>query len=332
MSNVVCLYSPPEQAGILLKQGHAHSAFKQRYFVLKGSYLFYFPTRKNILRAKRVHGVIPLESAKIETELPPALSGAKPGPKGGFPITITLNSAHAFACQHPFYVLMAPSQEVQTAWCNALWQAAIPRADLVHHLGHAGMMASVLASYATNVQQSFPVADATVLSSGGRARTAALEDVGSLAGMIRRHKTTPAVGNIDQLPMVASNRAATSNVLARTTSGNLVTAPSSSVVPAESFTNRASLNGDASPRSAASSPAKTADAKTADAKTSPSSAPAANNGKQQPTVAVSAASGTAATGAAVSTVSPGGPAKQQHGSVEQKQGPGSEAGLASVKA
>jgi hypothetical protein len=59
---------------------------------------------------------------QIETELPPALSGAKPGPKGGFPITITLNSAHAFACQHPFYVLMAPSQEVQTAWCNALWQ------------------------------------------------------------------------------------------------------------------------------------------------------------------------------------------------------------------
>lgn len=216
------------------------------------------------------------------------------------------------------------------------------------------MMASVLASYATNVQQSFPVADATVLSSGGRARTAALEDVGSLAGrlpglraaaegsaavhllmkptrmcllqcaiagMIRRHKTTPAVGNIDQLPMVASNRAATSNVLARTTSGNLVTAPSSSVVPAESFTNRASLNGEASPRSAASSPTKTADAKT-----SPSSATAANNGKQQPTVAVSAASGTAATGAAVSTVSPGGPAKQQQGAVEQKQGPGSEAG------
>ncbi|KAI3435868.1 hypothetical protein D9Q98_001926 [Chlorella vulgaris] len=238
-------------------------------FPSQGSYLFYFPTRKNILRAKRVHGVIPLESAK----------------------------------------------------------AAIPRADLVHHLGHAGMMASVLASYATNVQQSFPVADATVLSSGRRARTAALEDVGSLAGMIRRHKTTPAVGNIDQLPMVASNRAATSNVLARTTSGNLVTAPSSSVVPAESFTNRASLNGEASPRSAASSPTKTADAKT-----SPSSATAANNGKQQPTVAVSAASGTAATGAAVSTVSPGGPAKQQQGAVEQKQGPGSEAGLASVKA
>ncbi len=52
----------------------------------------------------------------------------------------------------------------------------------MNQLSAAGKLADVLAAYASNVQQSFPVADATVLSSGGRARTAALEDVGSLAG------------------------------------------------------------------------------------------------------------------------------------------------------
>ena len=61
-------------------------------------------------------------------------------------------------------------------------QAAIPRSDLIQHLSSAGKLADVLASYATNVQMNFPVADATVLSTGGRARTAALANVGSLAG------------------------------------------------------------------------------------------------------------------------------------------------------
>ena len=61
-------------------------------------------------------------------------------------------------------------------------QAAIPRSDLIQHLSSAGKLADVLASYATNVQMNFPTADATVLSTGGRARTAALANVGSLAG------------------------------------------------------------------------------------------------------------------------------------------------------
>lgn len=71
-----------------------------------------------------------------------------------------------------------------------------------------------------------------MLSTGGRARTAALADVGSLAGMIRRHKAAPAVSDLAQLPVVAADRlAAPPSVLARTASGNLVTAPSSAVIP-----------------------------------------------------------------------------------------------------
>ncbi len=80
-----------------------------------------------ILQAKRLHGVVPLESAKIETELPSNMTGPAgqkggSGHKGEFFITITLHSSHAFSCKHPFFLLAAPNQEVQQAWINALWQ------------------------------------------------------------------------------------------------------------------------------------------------------------------------------------------------------------------
>lgn len=222
----------------------------------------------------------------------------------------------------------------------------------------------MLAGYATNVKDNFPVADATVLSSGGRARTGALDNVGSLAGeqglreegaaspmpchafcarvpplrrrthvtvplhlptpssrppctgMIRRHKTAAAVKDIDQLPVVMSGRPAATNVLARTTSGNLVTAPSTSVVPADSFTTRPSLNGGSSsggssgPAGGASSAAASS-AKPADKPATPSAAAAAaavpasssTASKPQPQgmVAVSAAAGTGAAAAAATT-------------------------------
>lgn len=127
-------------------------------------------------------------------------------------ITITCHSSFAFTAKYPFFVLAAPSQEVQRAWVNALWQAAVPRAELVGTLQRAGLLASVQASYTRNVQvsrgggrspchlhmscslpdhfpsrslalahrgpptrspqDSFPVADAAVLSTGGRARIA----------------------------------------------------------------------------------------------------------------------------------------------------------------
>lgn len=113
-----------------------------------------------------------------------------------------------------------------------------------------------------------------MLSTGGRARTAALADVGSLAGMIRRHKAALAVSDLTQLPMVAADRpAAPASVLARSASGNLVSAPSSSVIPP--------------PELAASAPASP----TGSANRSTKAVPA-------PAVAVSATAGAAAATAA----------------------------------
>lgn len=40
-------------------------------------------------------------------------------------ITITCHSAFAFSAKYTFWVLAAPSEEVQRAWVNALWQVRL---------------------------------------------------------------------------------------------------------------------------------------------------------------------------------------------------------------
>ena len=156
----------------------------------QGSYLFYFKSRREAMRPQ---GVIPLEASKIETEPSGGGGGGSPGappappPAAALPpppdtLTITLHAQHACTCEHTFYRLSAPSAEVAAAWTNALWQAAIPRADLVQALQSAGRLADVVRQYALAVGQCFPVADSAVLSTSGRARFSFLANVGVLAG------------------------------------------------------------------------------------------------------------------------------------------------------
>lgn len=87
-----------------------------RSAALQDSALFYFKTRQEASKRK-LYGCIPLENAKIEVE---AATGATATTKqSGQPlhfITITLHTSHALTCQHPFYVLAAPSAEIQMAW------------------------------------------------------------------------------------------------------------------------------------------------------------------------------------------------------------------------
>ncbi|KAI7841970.1 hypothetical protein COHA_004497 [Chlorella ohadii] len=215
------LFNPPEQAGYLMKLGHGRKSWQERFFVLKGSSLFYFKDRKAPHKANKIDGFIPLEAAKVETELPPGMAGVAHLKGSQHFITITVHSSFAFSCDHPFYVLAAPSQEVQMAWVNACWQAAIPRTDLIQVLEKAGKLADVLGSYAHGVQANFPVADAAVLSSGGRARTAAAAN-----------KNAALAPDVAALPMVVSDKPAPASMLARTTSGNVISAPTESVMHA----------------------------------------------------------------------------------------------------
>lgn len=105
----------------------------------QGSYLFYFKNRHSV---KSLQGVVPLENAKVESEAP-LESGKKM--EAGHYITITLHVTHAYSAKHPYYILTAPSSDVQQAWCNALWQAAVPRGSLISHLQKANRLADVVA-------------------------------------------------------------------------------------------------------------------------------------------------------------------------------------------
>lgn len=272
------LFHPVDQAGDLMKMGHKRPEWQRRFFVLKGNFLFYFKGRRQSHLSKRLHCVIPLENAKIETELPDdaAMHGMSPG----WVITITLHSTHAFTCKHPFYVLSAPSEEVQMAWVNAMFQAAIPRADLIQHLVAAGKLPEALAAYSSSIQNNFPVADAAVVSTGGRARTAALANLGTLPSTIRRDKAAPVVGDVTQLPMVVPDRPVTpASVLARTETGSLVTASPKDVM------HRAESPFGPAP-GASSAP------------TSPTAAPSSFKKQPQAVVAMRATAGASATAAA----------------------------------
>jgi len=98
---------------------------------------------------KRLQGVIPLENAKVESEAPLEGSGKKM--EGEYFISITLHVAHAYSAKHPYYILSAQSAEVQEAWCNALWQAAVPRGSLISHLQKANRLADVVAEWVLRI-------------------------------------------------------------------------------------------------------------------------------------------------------------------------------------
>jgi hypothetical protein len=252
-SDFQTLWSSPEQAGFLRKRSHGQlSGWQERFFVLKassrrrrchppgpppaarpasrhaptraqGSSLFYFKSRQHV---KRLQGVINLESAKVETELPVTAGGGARKPEDHC-ISVTLHVSSAYSAKHPFYVLQAPTAQVQEAWANALWQAAVPRGSLLAHLQRGGLLCDVVAEFAQQLQLCFPTADAAVLSSSGRARMSGLGNVGQLAGALRRHRVSlPAGQDMAQpLPTVPAPAGAEApTILARTESGTVVPA------------------------------------------------------------------------------------------------------------
>lgn len=76
---------------------------------------------------------------------------------------------------------------VQAAWVTALWQAAIPRHELINVLHQSGRLPDVVDCYARTVRQCYPVADAAVLSTAGtRGKLSFLGNMGALAGALRK--------------------------------------------------------------------------------------------------------------------------------------------------
>ncbi|GAB4822047.1 hypothetical protein N2152v2_009093 [Parachlorella kessleri] len=178
-----CLWQPPELAGYLEKQGHSRKNWRRRFFILRAPFLFYFKERQ---KTSKLYKIIPIENAKIESEVPAGKALKK------YIITIAVHASHALTCHYPFYVLAAPREDIQAAWVNALWQAAIPRRDLINALHQAGRLTDLVASYAQSVSNCYPVADAEVLGTGASpSKLSGLGDnLGTLVSSIRNAHTS----------------------------------------------------------------------------------------------------------------------------------------------
>jgi hypothetical protein len=189
-----------------------------------------------------LHAVIPLEFSKIEAEVPAApvpapvavdaeiepIVATKYAPVATrrHVITITLHASQAYTCRRTHFILDAPGAEAQAAWVNALWQASVPRSEMISHLSKANKMAEVVARYAETVSVSFPTADDAVLSAGGRARLSALGNIGALAGALRKASASAPAQDLTDIPTIQAS-ATPKLLLARTASGTVV--PASSV-------------------------------------------------------------------------------------------------------
>ena len=85
----------------------------------------------------------------------------------------------SYIAKHPFYVLLAPTPEVQAAWLLALRQASIPRATLLNRLYETGDMPQVVKECCDQTSLCFPTTSAAVISSSSFIRLETATPVGS---------------------------------------------------------------------------------------------------------------------------------------------------------
>ncbi|KAL0052702.1 hypothetical protein WJX82_006491 [Trebouxia sp. C0006] len=110
MQNQACLWTPAELSGWLDKKGTGYNKWNKRFFILKGSGLFYFSD----IKASTAKGVIPIELAKVE-------AARDKTEKKRFLIKVWVAAAYTDISKHRKYILSSPSSQVQATWVTLLW-------------------------------------------------------------------------------------------------------------------------------------------------------------------------------------------------------------------
>ncbi|KAK9811470.1 hypothetical protein WJX72_004451 [[Myrmecia] bisecta] len=138
MRNQVCLWSSPDLAGWLEKQGDGLRTWLKRYFILKGSNLFYFKNEKKASAG----GVIPLEGAQI-------LLASDPDPHTSHRhlLRVKTSTIYRGVAKRTIYILCAKNVKVQAAWGTILQHASIPRTDMLAQLHQAGRLPQMLQAH-----------------------------------------------------------------------------------------------------------------------------------------------------------------------------------------
>jgi len=118
---------------------------KKRYFVLKGTNLFYFKGEASGGSNTPVGSplsVVPLEFSLLEVEGQPTETASG---KPLFAINLKVSPEFWPRSKHKTYLLGLKSQEAQMAWASALREASIPRPNLVQSITEMGLMEAVMA-------------------------------------------------------------------------------------------------------------------------------------------------------------------------------------------
>ncbi|KAL0021382.1 hypothetical protein WJX77_010237 [Trebouxia sp. C0004] len=136
MQNQACLWTPAELSGWLDKKGTGYNKWNKRFFILKGSGLFYFSD----IKASTAKGVIPIELAKVE-------AARDTTEKKRFLIKVWVAAAYTDISKHKKYILSSPSLQVQATWVTLLWYASVPRPDMLAQLHASGLLQSLLLKY-----------------------------------------------------------------------------------------------------------------------------------------------------------------------------------------
>ncbi|KAH7286893.1 hypothetical protein KP509_32G027300 [Ceratopteris richardii] len=129
--NQACMWSEPDIVGWLDKYGGRFRSWKRRFFVLQGSYLFYF--RDDIkVHEKYPLGVIPLDASEIDTSNEDLGDSSR-----RYTFRICLGKQFIGLSKRDTYVVAAPSHQAMEEWIERIIAAAEIRDVLLDQLQKA---------------------------------------------------------------------------------------------------------------------------------------------------------------------------------------------------
>ncbi|MCO5567630.1 hypothetical protein L7F22_021324 [Adiantum nelumboides] len=125
------MWSEPDIVGWLDKRGGKFKSWKKRFFVLQGSYLFYFENDFKI-QAKSPLGVIPLDASKVDMETEESGDASR-----RYIFSICLGKQFLGYSKRDTYVVAAPSHQALEEWVQQIKTAAETREVLLDQLRKA---------------------------------------------------------------------------------------------------------------------------------------------------------------------------------------------------
>eukprot|EP00249_Psilotum_nudum_P019690 c27373_g2_i2 orf=18-392(-) len=103
------MWTQPDLVGWLEKRGGKFTSWKRRFFILQGSYLFYFENDSKVQTTQPI-GVVPLDASRLD------MGDEVAGPSRKYAFSIHLGSHYVGIAKRDTYILAAPSGQSLQEW------------------------------------------------------------------------------------------------------------------------------------------------------------------------------------------------------------------------